>query len=440
MSETKLFAVTGKPVFHSRSPQLFNNLFLAIGIDAVYIRLAAASAEEAISTAKVIKLSGLNVTSPFKEEVIHFLDSVDKHALEINAVNCVINQKNKYTGYNTDFIGAVRALEKNGVELKNKKIVILGAGGAARAAAYGLIKSDTKNVTIMNRTSERAKRDSQSLGCDYAPLENAEKIMNKCDILISCIPSHSGIINPDLLKESLVIMDANYKDSSFIRNARAKGCITVSGLEWLYYQALPAFSLFTGQEILPDFQRSILKNALIEKLNNKSNIALIGFMGSGKTAVGRLLAERMRFGFVDIDKIIEKSSGVSIPEIFKKRGEKNFRKIERSVIAEQISQTKGKVFSLGGGAILSEENRKILKKYCRTVWLWVSVQTAIKRIDISSRPLLNHSNPEKAAERTLAARIPLYAKVSDLVINTETGCAGEIARRIKDEMDQALKD
>jgi len=183
-----------------------------------------------------------------------------------------------------------------------------------------------------------------------------------------------------------------------------------------------------------------LKNALIEKLNNKSNIALIGFMGSGKTAVGRLLAERMRFGFVDLDKIIEKSSGVSIPEIFKKRGEKNFRKIECSVIAEQISKTKGKVFSLGGGAILSEENRKILKKYCRTVWLWVSVQTAIKRIDISSRPLLNHSNPEKAAERTLAARIPLYAKVSDLVINTETGCAGEIARRIKDEMDQALKD
>jgi len=234
MSETKLFAVTGKPVFHSRSPQLFNNLFLAIGIDAVYIRLAAASAEEAISTAKVIKLSGLNVTSPFKEEVIHFLDSVDKHALEINAVNCVINQKNKYTGYNTDFVGAVRALEKNGVELKNKKIVILGAGGAARAAAYGLIKSDTKNVTIMNRTSERAKRDSQSLGCDYAPLENAEEIMNKCDILISCIPSHSGIINPDLLKESLVIMDANYKDSSFIRNARPKGCIIVSGLEWLY--------------------------------------------------------------------------------------------------------------------------------------------------------------------------------------------------------------
>ena len=440
MSETKLFAVTGKPVFHSRSPQLFNSLFRAIEIDAVYTRLAAASAEEALTTAKAIKLSGLNVTSPFKEEVIRFLDSIDKHASEIKAVNCVVNRGNKYSGYNTDFIGAVRALEKNGIDPENKEVVILGAGGAARAAAYGLVKSNAKNVTIMNRTCGRAKRTSQRLGCNSAPLENAEKIMNQCDILISCIPSHSCIINPDFLTKSLVIMDANYKDSSFIHNARAKGCMTVSGLEWLYYQALPAFFLFTGQEILPDLQRKMLKDALIEKSNNKPNIALIGFMGSGKTTVGKLLAGKVGFGFVEIDKIIEKYSGVSILEIFEKRSEKNFRKIECSVIAEQIPKAKGKLFSLGGGAVLNEENCKILKKYCHVVWLWVSVQTALKRIDISSRPLLNRSNPERAAERILAARIPLYARVSDLVINTESGCAGKIAGRIRDEMDQTLKD
>lgn len=440
MSETKIFAVTGKPVFFSRSPDLFNPLFHEFGINAIYTRMAAESAEEAIYMAKAIKLSGLNVTSPFKEDMVPYLDGMDEHAQKIKAVNCVLSREDRYTGYNTDFKGAVRALEKNGVNPKNKKVVILGSGGAAKAAAYGLLKSGAENVTIMNRTPERARRASRLLGCHCAPLENAYRILNQSDILISCIPSYRGIINPDLLSGSLTVMDANYKNSSFIRAASLRGCKVVNGLDWLCFQAIPAFRLFTGKKVSKDLEEKIMKHALMRRSDSRPNIALVGFMGSGKTTVARLLAERMGFGFLETDRMIEKLSGLTPAEIFRRKGEKFFRKIENSVIAEQIPGAKGKVFSLGGGAICNEKNRRVLRQSCHVVWLWVSPQTAIGRTDAFSRPLLNCSNPEEAAERILRARIPLYAKASDMVISTENRQPREIARWIKDEMDQAFSD
>ena len=125
-------------------------------------------------------------------------------------------------------------------------------------------------------------------------------------------------------------------------------------------------------------------------------------------------------------------------EIFRKKGEKAFREIEKSVILKKIPDAHETVFSLGGGVILDEKNRNILNKYCHVIWLWASVQTALKQINISSRPLLSQKNPEKIAKRILTARIPLYAKVSDLAISTETSNAEEIAKRIKDEMGQTL--
>lgn len=438
MSEIKLFAVTGQPVFHSRSPQIFNSLFHSLRMDAVYIRINAMSAEEVIKTARAMKLSGFNVTSPHKYGIMKNLDDVEEHARTIGAVNTVVVDNGKWIGHNTDFIGVAETLKNNSIDPQNINIAILGAGGAARAAAYGLINSNAKKVILLNRTEERAKKASLQLGCDYAPLEKGKEILDKSDILISCIPSVQRVVNPDFLNSDLVVMDANYKDSVLIHDAVEKGCRTINGLEWLVYQALPAFYLFTGQKISKDLQRKILNDVLMKKAMYKPNIALIGFMGTGKTTVGQLLAEKKGFRFMDIDKIIEELSGKTIPEIFRKKGEKAFRKIEKSVISKKIPDAHETVFSLGGGVILDEKNRNILNKYCHVIWLWASVQTALKQINISSRPLLSQKNPEKIAKRILTARIPLYAKVSDLAISTETSNAEEIAKRIKDEMGQTL--
>jgi len=438
MSDTKLFAVTGQPIFHSRSPEIFNCLFQSLRMNAVYIRIIAVSAEEVINTARAMQLSGFNVTSPYKHEIMKNLDDVEEHARTINAVNTVVTDNGKWIGYNTDFIGVVETLKNNSIDPQNINIAILGAGGAARAAAYGLINSNAKRVILLNRTEEHAKKAALQLGCDYAPLEKGKEILDRSNILISCIPSIQRVLNPDFLNSGLVVMDANYKDSVLIHDAVEKGCRTINGLEWLVYQALPAFHLFTGQKVTLDLQRKIMHNVSMKKAMFKPNIALIGFMGTGKTTVGQLLAERKGFRFMDIDKIIEESSGKTIPEIFRQKGEKAFREIEKSVILTKIPDAHETVFSLGGGGILEEENRANLNKHCHVIWLWASVQKALKQINISSRPLLNQKTPEKLAKKILADRIPLYAKVSDLTVSIETSNAEEIAKRIKDEMDQTL--
>ena len=204
MSEIKLFAVTGKPIFHSHSPYLFNSFFHKMKMDAIYTRLAAVNSIEALNTAKAMKLAGLNVTSPYKEEMIKVLDEVDDQALEVDAVNCIVNHKDRFIGYNTDVIGATRALETNGINPKGRQVAIFGAGGAARAAAYGMINTSAKKVILINRTDKRAKKIAQQLGCDHAPLEKAQEVLKRSDILISCIPVHNHFINPIFLKKELV--------------------------------------------------------------------------------------------------------------------------------------------------------------------------------------------------------------------------------------------
>lgn len=439
MSDCKFLAVTGNPVFHSLSPQIFSRLFREFEIDGYYLRLAATNAEEAIKTAKAMKLHGLNITSPFKEEIIPYLSCVDVHAEKIQAVNCLVRENASYAGFNTDSIGALQALKHNGVDPQNKRIVVLGAGGAARASVYGLIKARAERVVLLNRTAERAKNISKHLGCDYAPLKHAKEILRDCDILISCLPFQKQILDPDYLKKTTVVMDANYHHSSLIHDAEAKGCQTVNGIEWLIYQALSAFTKFTKQETPLHLFKEIKADLWKNKAEGKPNIALVGFMGTGKTEVGRLLADKMDLGFVDTDASIQKNAGVSISEIFKTQGERSFRAMEHAVIQKAVQGSRGYVFSLGGGAVLNPDNAQILREWCHVVWLWASSSTIQRRADISNRPLLDDNRSENIIEQMLRDRFLAYAKASDLVISNESCDANKTAERIRHEMDQALR-
>jgi shikimate kinase len=130
---------------------------------------------------------------------------------------------------------------------------------------------------------------------------------------------------------------------------------------------------------------------------------------------------------------------MSIPAIFERRGERAFRLLERSVISKLTrAGGRGKVIAVGGGAVLDATNRKLLAENCRSVWLWVPARTAVSRIDVATRPVLDPGGPLGSAERTLAARLPLYAAVSDLVVNSADGSPLDVARSIKNEMDQTL--
>ncbi len=437
MSKTKLFAVAGRPVIHSHSPQIFNSFFQAQQVDAAYFRITAVNGQEVIQITNAIGLRGFNVTTPFKSEIMKFMDDLSEEALAIGAVNTVVSENGRLTGYNTDYLGVNFTLKYNGVDPTHKKFAILGAGGAARAAAYGALKGEAGRVVLLNRTIEKAKEAARRMGCDYAPLNKIGEILKNSDILISCISTNQRVVGPEMMDRNLIVLDANYKDSQIKSDAEKKGCRFFSGEQWLLNQAIPAFHRFTGLNVAKDIQQDIL-STLHEPNAQKPNIALIGFMGSGKTSVGRKLAESIGYKFVDLDSVIEESKGQTISEIFEKNGERAFREIEKNSIKEHIPGSKKHVFSLGGGAVLDGDNRFHIKQHCVCVWLWASIRTSLSQRSITSRPLLNGKNPEKTAHSLLAARIPLYARTSDIVISTESNHPEIIAKRIKDEMDQTI--
>lgn len=433
MPDKKLFAVFGKPVMHSLSPQIFNYLFNYFDLNAEYLRISVDTEEEILRTAHSLNLNGFNITSPFKQSIIKHLDYIDEPSRAIEAVNTVSVKNGKFLGYNTDFIGVIDSLKKNNIRFRDTRAAVLGAGGAARAAAYSLLKSGAERVVLINRTEEKAINAARKLGCEYTPIAKAKEVMRNSNLLISCIPSRQNKIKPDYLKEGLTILDANYRDHHLLQAAQAKGCHTIDGREWLIYQAFPAFSRFTGQIVPHKLYNKIKRSVFTKENQNKTNIALIGFMGSGKSTIGRLLAEKTERQFVDIDAEIKKIYGKTITEIFKQKSEAGFRKIEKSMISKIIPSSHSTVFSLGGGAVLDKKSRRIIKENCYIIWLWISLSAALKRIDINSRPLLDQKTPEASAKRILSSRMPYYARISDIVIDTETKEPDNIYERIRYE-------
>lgn len=436
MSEN-IFAVAGEPILHSQSPFLFQAFFQALNIDAAYTRISASSAEDAIQTANEIKLSGMNITSPLKVSMVNQLDWINSHTDKINAVNTTVLRQNRWRGYNTDYKGVIQALKFNDINPMGRKVFILGAGGAAWAAAYGMKMSKARKITILNRTIDKARTLAFRLDCEYAPLKTLSKHIEETDLLISCIPIPLHELDESIIKKKIFYMEANYKDTYFGREFKNEnnGIRKINGLDWLFFQAVPAFRIFTGLRIPEKIRNEIHAIFRTRKVIQKPHIALIGFMGVGKTAVGRLLAEEMGYEFVDIDHTIERQSGQIIPEIFKLRGEKAFRAQEMLVVQKTFQGSQPKVVSLGGGAVMDERNCAAVRENCQVVWLWASVRAMINRINLNTRPLLKSSDPKKKAENLLAARKPFYAKLADLVINTEQGTAKDVVRRIRDEMD-----
>lgn len=161
------------------------------------------------------------------------------------------------------------------------------------------------------------------------------------------------------------------------------------------------------------------------------NIVLIGFMGSGKTAVGRALADNQGLNFIDTDSEIEKNLDLSVKEIFHGHGESHFRSIESKIIKE-ISEITGNVISCGGGVVLNPENIELLKKNGKLIWLDASAETIIGRVDIDKRPLLQGKDPEGTIKNLLAGRRNLYESAADMVVNTDGRSIGQIAENIQD--------
>lgn len=440
MPETKLFAVAGNPVLHSLSPEIFTRLFRAAGMDAAYFRLAAEDGREVMETAGAIGLAGANITSPFKEAVLPYLDDTDVPGGAIGAVNGIVARSGRFIGFNTDPIGVIGALRAWGVSPEGCKAVVLGAGGAARAAVYALLQASSVKVTLINRTADRAKAVANRLGCAHCSVKDSGLALQECDICVSCVPPGIGLAATSALRNSGVFLAAGYRRSDTRLRGSQGGPLMIDGRDWLFHQALPSFRLLTGREAPESLRGCAAWNGLGRRSRLKPNIALVGFSGTGKTTVGRSLAKAMGYGLADTDALVEGRAGMPVAEIFRARGESGFREIERTVIHDAIPAASRTVFAVGAGGLGRADNRSVVERHCLVVWVWASFRTSLERVSPGSRPLLDHDAQGARARELFSARLPAYARASDFAVVGEKKPIARVVKRIKSEIDQAFGD
>jgi len=241
-AQTELYGVIGNPVHHSLSPMIHNGAFRRLGWNAVYLAFEVKNVEEALRGIRGLGVRGVSVTIPFKTEVLPFLDKIEGLAKKVGAVNTIVNRRGRLIGYNTDCEGALEALEEK-IDLRGKRVVLLGAGGAARAIGFGLAERGVP-LLVVNRSKGRGRALSKELGCDYLAISSLARMKEggvEADIMINATslgmyPRDGETPLPkELLKKGMMVMDIVYEplQTRLLREAKKKGCVTVDGLEML---------------------------------------------------------------------------------------------------------------------------------------------------------------------------------------------------------------
>ena len=258
-SRTKLLGLIGDPVEHSLSPALHSFLLERADLNYCYLvfRVAREALAAAISGMRALGIRGLNVTIPHKEAVVPLLDGLSLGAEAVGAVNTIVNADGRLIGHNTDIRGFLTPLETRGIAVRGKRAVVVGAGGAAAAAAYALLSAGAE-VAIVNRTPERARalarRLSRAGAAEAAGTEALPALLPRADLLVNATPvgmwpRADGIpVPPELLREGLVVYDLVYVPTRtrLLREAGARGCVVIGGLEMLVRQGAGALELWTG--------------------------------------------------------------------------------------------------------------------------------------------------------------------------------------------------
>jgi len=276
--KTRVCAIIGDPVEHSLSPVMHNAAFKELGLNLVYVAFTVTSTElkDAVLGAKSLGLRGLNVTMPHKNAVMSHLDAVDSTAKSIGAVNTVLNNQGKLIGYNTDGSGAMIAFQENGVDLEEKKLVLLGAGGAAKAIAYQAAQ-DVEELVILNRTPEKAKKLAEALKSFGAKVKGGtlssevlKQELPTTDILVNAtsVGMHPDVdsspVPSDLLHSNLSVMDIIYNplETRLLKDAKSAGAKVGSGIEMLLYQGAVAFEIWTNCPAPVEVMREAALNEL----------------------------------------------------------------------------------------------------------------------------------------------------------------------------------
>lgn len=443
-----VIGIFGDPIKHTKSPVIHNTLSDILDKDERYIPFHIKDdLKRYVNMAYAEGILGLNITVPHKQKVMEALVDIDKAAKDIGAVNTLVRVEGGYKGYNTDMPGLARAMLSEGMSIQDKNVIILGAGGAARAVAYMCNYYKAKKVYIINRTFDNAKKITDDMNeCfdtavnypvsadDYNKIPRDEYIF----IQSTSIGLHEEDGLPLVADKSFYDMASsgvdliyNPAETAFLRILKEKNIPCMNGLKMLLYQGIMAYELWNNLSVSEDVSEIIYKALYQSVYSDCNNIILVGYMGSGKSTIGKYLSKEYGYDFIDTDEYIEAKQGISINEIFATYGEEYFRNLETEVLRELKDKCVNTVVSTGGGMPVRKDNHELLRDIGKVIYLSAEPESIYERVkDSTNRPLLMCENPRKKIEDMLAIRNPIYNEVANYVVRTDNKKVDEIVSEI----------
>lgn len=362
------------------------------------------------------EFAALNVTIPYKETVMPMLDIIDDKAVNIGAVNTIVNRDGRLYGYNTDYDGFKYTLEVKDIDVSGKKVIVAGAGGAGKAVQAVLKDLGAKEIIT---TATRARGGIITSAQAEENHSDAQVIINTSPV--GMFPEiNASPVNLDVFAQCEAVVDIVYNPirTKLMLEAEDYGIKTAGGLDMLVMQAVKACEHFTGGVFASDTAEKITAGILDKKLN----IVVTGMPSSGKSTIGSLLAEMTGKKFIDTDEMVVQAEGRSIKDMWQAQGEAYFRMQEHAAV-QKAALMENMVISTGGGVIKNDENMRLLKHNGVVVFIDRSLKDLVK--EDAERPLCTGAD---AVEKMYRDRHPVYKGYSDVhVINNN-----EIENTVKD--------
>lgn len=393
----KRLGLIGYPLAHSWSPEIHR--FMQEG-DYRLWQLEEWELDDFFSRKE---FDGINVTIPYKNTILKYLDEMDDTVRRIQAANCIVNENGILKGYNTDVAGMLRIADHHGIDPGRGEAAILGSGGASKAAEE-VCRIKGWRYHIVSRSSRK--------GCiGYDDLGN---ISDRITLIINTTPvgmmpnEDDMPVDPSDFAQLKYLIDvvANPLRTTLAYEAKMRGVKAFGGLEMLVAQALAADELFLGKSM----DDSLIEECMTELVGSRRNIVLIGMPSAGKTTIGKKLADRLGRPFYDIDSEIVRRIGMPIADYFERSGEEAFRRLESEECRKHMDEL-GIVIATGGGVVKSRENMRCLAHNGLIVWLDRGLDNLMPT---ASRPL---SSSRDALARLYGERKPLYETYSDIRID-----------------------
>lgn len=392
------YGLFGEHLGHSFSKQIQTRIAEIENVKDYDYQLVELDKEEFKEFMEKKDFKGINVTIPYKKDVIPYLDEMDESAKAIGAVNTIINVDGKLKGYNTDFGGFLYMVKAHNVHMEGKKVLIIGNGGACAAVKAVCKHENAKDIVIVSRSANRG-----AIGYDemYTSHLDADIVVNTSPV--GMFPNIANApIDVSWFHKLECVLDVVYNPilTRLCFEAQEADIKRVIGLEMLIAQAKYTFEIFENMS----FDDSIIDEIKKEMLKDRCNIVLIGMPSAGKTTIGKMLEEKLGKEFFDLDDMIIAKAGKSIPEIFQESGEAGFRAIETEVAIE-ASKMNNKIIATGGGVVKHKVNMDFLRLNGITIFIDRDIDKLI-----SSDPNRPLSSSKQALQQMYKERYPLYQK------------------------------